>query len=49
MTARPAFPPADYREDLRILVRRGLSVSAAARKLGMSTATAYRILKDGDE
>ncbi len=43
MLARPAYP-ADYAEDLRILRGRGLTIDQAAAELGISRATAYRLL-----
>lgn len=44
MPGRPAFDRDTYRDDLRTLTRRGMSIDKAARELGMSRATAYRIL-----
>lgn len=45
-TGLPIYQPDHYLDDLRLCVKhRGLSVSAAAHKLGLSRATAYRIIK----
>lgn len=46
MTARSAFTVESYVDDLLLLIRhRGMSVGKAADELGMSRATAYRLLK----
>lgn len=44
MTGRPAYDRASYRQDLKALRRRGKTTAEAAAALGMSRATAYRIL-----
>ncbi len=46
MSGRPAYDRGTYRQDLKALRRRGHSIAQAADKLGMSRATAYRILGD---
>lgn len=47
-TVRPLFDPADYLDDLHILIKhRGLTVRQAAAELGMSKSTAYEILRRG--
>lgn len=46
MTGRSAFTVDSYVDDLLLLIRhRGMTVGAAATELGMSRATAYRLLK----
>lgn len=46
MTGRSAFTVESYVDDLLLLIRhRGMTVGAAATELGMSRATAYRLLK----
>lgn len=44
MSGRPAYDRGSYRSDLKALRTRGHTVAQAADKLGMSRATAYRIL-----
>ncbi len=46
MSGRPAYDRSTYRQDLKALRRRGLSLTEAASRLGMSRATAYRIVGD---
>ena len=46
MSGRPAYDRGTYRADLKTLRRRGKSIAQAADELGMSRATAYRILGD---
>lgn len=46
MSGRPAYTVESYVDDLLLLIRhRGMSVRAAADDLGMSRATAYRLLQ----
>ncbi len=44
-----AYERSSYRTDLKALLARGLSMTEAARHLGISRATAYRILNDTKE
>lgn len=44
MSGRPAYDRSTYRQDLKALRRRGRTIAQAANELGMSRATAYRIL-----
>lgn len=47
MTGVPAHPrDAQTVKDLRLLRARGLTMAEAAKALGMSRATAYRILNE---
>lgn len=48
MAGKPAHPRAEALAKLKLLrARHGLSVTDAAKALGMSRATAYRILEAG--
>lgn len=48
MAGKPAHPRAEALAKLKLLqARHGLTVEEAAKSLGMSRATAYRILKAG--
>lgn len=44
MTGRPAYDRDTYLEDLRALIRRGMTKEQAGKALGLSRATVYRIL-----
>ena len=44
MTGRPAYDRGTYRQDIKALQRRGRTLAQAANELGMSRATAYRIM-----
>ncbi len=51
MTKPHTWPPADRRRclaaDLAILTRRGVPIAEAARRVGISERTAYRLLGMG--
>lgn len=44
MAGKPAYDRDSYLADIKALQKRGLSMNAIARALGLSRATVYRIL-----